>query len=374
MAGLYIHIPFCKQRCIYCDFHSGTDMAIKNRYVGALCKEIEERKEELTEEIETIYFGGGTPSLLDEEELRRIFASIEENYGLKSLKEVTIECNPDDINGAFLDMLKGTPINRISVGIQSFNDEELRWLNRRHSAQQAEDAIRLCRQYGYDNISIDLMYSLPVQTIETWRRSLDVAVKLGVEHISSYTLMYEESSRLTKMYEAGEIEEVGEEESRAMFELLRDYMRNNGYEHYEISNFAKEGRRSKHNSSYWRHVPYLGFGAAAHSFDGERRKANVANTREYIRRVEEGERSFVIEELDDDTLFNEVIFTSLRTMEGLDIDLLREKFGEEREQYILKEAEQFISHGYMEIKGRNLSLTGQGIYVSDMIMSEFMVV
>ncbi len=350
-------------------------MTHKKRYVDAVCREIEERKGYIGQNVRTIYLGGGTPSLLSGDELRKIFDVIERCFVLDELEEVTIECNPDDVNDDFLRELRKTPVNRISMGVQSLNDKELKWLNRRHSAEQAKRAVDLCRGCGYDNISIDLMFGLPVQTLDSWKETLERAMKLGVEHVSSYSLMYEEGSRLMKMYNQGEFDAMDDESSREMFDILCDVMQDNGYEQYEISNFAKEGRRSKHNSAYWRFVPYLGVGAGAHSFDGSSRQENVSNTLKYIGCVEKGvDGWFVVEDLDDDKRFNEVIFTSLRTKEGVSLKDVENRFGKERLEYVMKVAKRFIEQGLMKVKDGRVALTREGIYVSDAIMSDFMIV
>ncbi len=349
-------------------------MALKERYVDALCCEIERRKHYISSPLKTIYLGGGTPSTLTASQLSKLFDTIKTHFCINQVAEVTIECNPDDITPDFLNSLAILPISRISMGIQSFVPEELLWLNRRHTAQQAISAIHLCRQYGYDNISVDLMFALPVQTLQSWQYTLDTAFLLDVEHISAYSLMYEESSALTKLYNAGKIDPVSDEDSQQMFNMLCSQMHEHGFVQYEISNFAKPNKHSQHNSSYWSHIPYLGIGAAAHSFNGTSRQANIADTRAYVIAIEQYQSYFSEEQIDDVTFFNEHIFTALRTKEGVSLSYIQQCFGKDRVEYILQIAEQFIKSQHLKLIENHLSLTQKGLYVSDMIMSEFMIV
>lgn len=372
MSGLYIHIPFCAQRCLYCDFHSGTDLLLQQRYVESLLKELRQRVKEVQPPIETLYLGGGTPSLLNEILLHKLFDGIDEMVNLSHLAEVTMECNPDDLNDNYVQMLRSLPINRLSMGVQSFNDSELKFLNRRHDAQTAIQAIERCRKYGFDNLSIDLMYALPQQTKEGWRQSLHQAVAMEVEHISAYSLMYEEGSALSSKVERGLITPLSDEESVVLFDQMMDELAAAGYEQYEISNFAKPGYRSQHNSSYWRGVPYLGLGASAHSFDGQNRRWNLSHTLRYCDGVEQGEGYSDMEVLTESERFNEIIFTGLRTKEGVSLVLLKEHFPDEWVNSMLKEAQNAISNGLLELIDNSLQLTRAGIYVSDGLMSSLM--
>ena len=278
MAGVYVHIPFCKSRCIYCDFFSTTSLPLRERYVDALCREIELRSRGLTTEerhIETIYLGGGTPSQLSTEQLKRVFDTVQACFDVAKTAEITMEANPDDVNATYLQGIKLLPVNRLSFGIQTFNDERLRFIRRRHTAQEAIDVVRNCQAAGFGNISIDLMFGFPGETLEEWQTDIDTALSLQVQHISAYSLMYEEGTALTRMLEAGEIEEIDEELSLQMYCTLVERLKKAGFEHYEISNFALPGRRSRHNSSYWHGIPYFGFGAGAHSYDGDVRRWNA---------------------------------------------------------------------------------------------------
>ena len=284
MAGIYIHIPFCKRRCIYCDFFSTTQSEKKSAYVRALCRELEMRWDYVEgEEIETIYLGGGTPSQLTEEELKAIFSSIYHIYKVKTNAEITLEANPDDLTPEYVAMLRQLPVNRISMGIQTFQEETLKLLHRRHTATQAIEAFRRCREAGFQNISIDLMYGLPGETLETWKEDLRQAINLRPEHISAYHLIYEEDTALWKLREQHQVEEADEDLSVSLFETLIDRLTEAGYQHYEISNFCLSGMHSRHNSSYWTGKKYLGCGPSAHSFNGVSRQWNVASLEGYIR-------------------------------------------------------------------------------------------
>ena len=363
MAGIYIHIPFCASRCIYCGFYSTTGLELRQKYVDAVCKEMTMR--EVSASIETIYLGGGTPSQLTHEQLRQLFIYINKVYASRA-KEVTIEMNPDDVTPEYVAMLSQLDVNRISMGAQTFNDERLRFLRRRHSSSQVYDAVRILREAGVRNISIDLMYGFPGETFDDFRRDIDAALALDVEHISAYCLMIEEGTALHRLG----VEAADEETERAMYEMLIDSMKAAGYEHYEISNFARKGFRSRHNSSYWNDTPYIGLGAAAHSYDGHCRSWNVADIRAYIAAIERGELPSECEELDADTKYNDRIATALRTCDGLDLRELDER----HRRYCLDEAQRFIADGLLDIVADHLRLTRRGLFVSNMVMSELMLV
>lgn len=371
MASLYLHIPFCKSRCIYCDFYSGTDTSQRARYVQALCNELRLRSMYLTTRVlDSIYFGGGTPSLLQKEDFERLFEEINAHFTLLPSTEITLECNPDDLTASYVAQLQELPFNRISIGIQSFDDAELHFLNRRHTAQQAQDAVALCQASGFDNISIDLMYGLPNQTAETWRNTLAVAMSLGVQHLSAYSLMYEEGSPLSRLRNAHKIQELDEATSVALFEQLIDTVALHGFEQYEISNFCLPSFHSRHNSSYWHGVPYLGVGAAAHSFDGVSRQWNVANTVRYMAGVAAGQLEVEREDLTTDERYNEFVFTALRTRSGINLSDLEQRFGNARLAYCLRLAQPYIDGGQLELRAGQLALTRAGIFVSDGIMSD----
>ena len=386
MAGLYIHIPFCASRCIYCGFYSTTSLKLRQRYVDAVIKEIEEvrrRKKEIEDDsIATIYLGGGTPSQLTIPQLHQIFDAIYKYNKVEMGAEVTIEMNPDDVTEVFADGLCMLPVNRVSMGAQSFNDERLKWLHRRHTSQQVTEAIERLRDNGIRNISIDLMYGFPGETLDDWRRDIDAVLDLDVEHISAYCLMIEEGTPLAKMIRNGDCpscEErsglqgdcpLNEELERQMYELLIDKLTAAGYEHYEISNFAKPSYRSRHNSSYWNDTPYIGLGAAAHSYDGHCRSWNVADIHQYIEAIERGELPSELEEIDDDTHYNDRITVALRTSDGLDLTTLSDR----HRCYCMKEAQRFLNDGLLKLSDNRLTLTRKGLFVSDYIMSTLVLV
>ena len=373
MAGIYIHIPFCKRRCIYCDFFSTIQSEKKAEYVHALVRELEIRKDYLdNEEIETIYLGGGTPSQLSKEELEEIFAHIYKVYKVTPDAEITLEANPDDLTPEYVSMLRGLPINRISMGIQTFQEETLKLLHRRHTAQQAIEAFKRCREAGFQNISIDLMYGLPGETLETWEQDLQQAIDLHPEHISAYHLIYEEGTALWNLREQNKVEEAEEELSLTLFKTLIERLTKAGYQHYEISNFCLPGLHSRHNSSYWTGKKYLGCGPSAHSFDGTSRQWNVSSLEQYLKGIRTGQLDFEIEDLDLYTRYNDFVITSIRTCWGMPLSQLRTNYGENLYNYCLRMAKPHIQQGVLEIKEDTLKLTSEGIFISDGIMSDLL--
>ena len=373
MAGIYIHIPFCKRRCIYCDFFSTTQSEKKAEYVHALVRELEIRKDYLdNEEIETIYLGGGTPSQLSQEELEEIFAHIYKVYKITPDAEITLEANPDDLTPEYVSMLRTLPINRISMGIQTFQEETLKLLHRRHTAQQAIEAFKRCREAGFQNISIDLMYGLPGETLETWEQDLQQAIDLHPEHISAYHLIYEEDTALWNLREQNKVEEAEEELSLTLFKTLIERLTKAGYQHYEISNFCLPGLHSRHNSSYWTGKKYLGCGPSAHSFDGTSRQWNVSSLEKYLEGIRTGQLDFEIEDLDLYTRYNDFVITSIRTCWGMPLSQLRTTYGENLYNYCLRMAKLHIQQGVLEIKEDTLKLTSEGIFISDGIMSDLL--
>lgn len=374
MTGLYIHIPFCASRCVYCGFYSTTLPALRDAYVDALCQELTLRAEELPadEAIMTIYLGGGTPSQLTTDQLDRLFSYIYKVYRSQPV-EVTMECNPDDITPAFADWIAQSPIDRISMGAQTFSDDRLRLLRRRHTAAEVRRATTLLRQAGICNISIDLMFGFPGETLADWEQDIDEALRLGVEHISAYSLMYEEGTTLHRWLSEGRIQEIDDDLSLRMYDCLVDRLTAAGYRHYEISNFALPQRESRHNSSYWRDVPYMGLGASAHSFDGRQRSWNVADIETYIAAIGRGERPCTVEALDPDTHYEDVVLTSLRTAEGIDLGKIRRDFGSQRLDFLLAAADQDLRQGYLVREDDHLRLTRRGIYLSDGITARLFV-
>ena len=373
MAGIYIHIPFCKRRCIYCDFFSTTQSEKKPAYVHALCQELNMRKDYLEgEDIETIYLGGGTPSQLSQDELEKIFSTIYNIYKVKENAEITLEANPDDLTPEYVDMLRQLPINRISMGIQTFQEETLKLLHRRHTAKQAIEAFQRCREAGFQNISIDLMYGLPGETLDIWKQDLQQAIALHPEHISAYHLIYEEDTALWKLREQHQVEEADEDLSLTLFTTLIDELTEAGYQHYEISNFCLPEIHSRHNSSYWTGKKYLGCGPSAHSFNGTSRQWNVASLSAYIDGIHQGTPDFEIEELDLYTRYNDFVLTSIRTCWGMPLAQLRNMYGEKLYNYCLRMAKPHLEQGVLEICEETLKLTRKGIFVSDGIMSDLM--
>lgn len=374
MAGIYIHIPFCKSRCIYCGFYSTTLLDLRKKYINAVCHEMELRKNYIREPFSTIYLGGGTPSLLDEAELTKLFLYINNVYDVDRNAEITMECNPDDITPEFTNMLSHLPINRVSMGAQTFADSRLRLLHRRHNSDEVKHAVKLLREAGIKNISIDLMFGFPDESLSQWKEDISAALALNVEHISAYSLMYEEDTPLWKMLDTGKVKEIDEELSLTMFKELVCQLTDAGYEHYEISNFARPGYRSRHNSSYWHQVPYIGLGAAAHSFDLNSRQWNVADLKLYIEEINNGIIPMEREELDNDTTFNDIITTALRTSDGINLNALETRLGKRYRNTLISAAGKHIEQGLLEIRHDRLRLTSEGIFISDMVMSDLMIV
>ncbi len=373
MAGLYLHIPFCKRRCIYCDFFSTTQHEKRHHYVRALCRELELRKDYLeSEEVETIYLGGGTPSQLSPQELETIFTTIYNIYKVREDAEITLEVNPDDSTNDYVNTLRLLPINRISMGIQTFNEDTLKVLHRRHTAQQAIEAYNRLREAGFQNISIDLMYGLPGETLQQWRKNLHQAINLHPEHISAYHLIYEEGTPLWEFRKQHLVKEVDEELSVNLFKVLIDTLTQAGYEHYEISNFCLPGLYSRHNSSYWTGKKYLGCGPSAHSYNKITRQWNVASLENYINGITNDKPNYEIEELNLYTRYNDFVITSLRTCWGMSLSQLRMEHGEELYHYCLRMARPHLEKGTLINEKDTLRLSREGIFISDGIMSDLL--
>ena len=373
MAGLYIHIPFCKRKCLYCDFYSCTDLSVKDAYVDALVDEMSLRRKYITK-VDTVYFGGGTPSLMSAKDFVRIFSSINKLFDLSNCAEITVEINPDDITPEYADALAELPFNRVSIGIQTFDDDELHFLNRRHDALQAVEAVKRCQDAGFTNISIDLIYGLPGQTLSSWDKNLECALALGVPHISAYHLIYEENTPITQLKDTGKIIPVDEDTSLLLFSRLIERLSVSGYEHYEISNFSLPGYRSRHNSSYWDGTAYLGLGPFAHSYNGcDEREWNIASLPAYLEGIRNRSPRITSERLDLPTRYNEYIITRLRTKEGFLSSELERRFGKELFAYCLRQAERYIASG-MLLREENdrIRLSEKGILVSDSIMCDLM--
>lgn len=371
-AGIYLHIPFCKTRCTYCDFYTLTNESQIDNFVKAICSEAALRSVEGRENIKTIYFGGGTPSRLNNSQFEKIFESLFKNYSIDANAEITVEANPDDLSEEYIKRLSELPVNRLSIGIQSFNDDELIFLSRRHSSQQAIDSVKLAQKYGFNNISVDLIYGLPNQTIAIWEDNLKQVTDLGIQHLSAYHLIYEEKTRMYNLLKAGKIKPVDEELSTEMFSMLIDWMTSHGFIQYEISAFGKEGFFSQHNTSYWKNRKYIGLGPAAHSYDGFDRSWNIASLIKYMEGVESGILEHQTEYLTLNEKYNEFILTGLRTMWGVDLREMKTIFGEELYNYCIENSQRYINIGKLTIQEDILKLTREGIFISDGIMSDLM--
>ena len=375
MAGIYLHIPFCKTACHYCNFHFSTSLKRKNEFVVALLKEMEMRRDYIGEEpVETIYFGGGTPSLLAEEEIKEILDRLYQLFPVQPDTEITLEANPDDITPTALSAWKRAGINRLSMGIQSFFEEDLRWMNRAHSATQARDSITQAQTAGLSDISIDLIYGTPGLTDQHWEKNVREAISLGIPHLSCYALTVEPRTALDKMIRQHKKEAVDPEDQARQFILLMNWMEQAGYEHYEISNFARPGKRSRHNSSYWQGKPYLGLGPSAHSYNGHSRSWNIANNALYIDHLQQPSPSspppFEKEELTRTQQLNEYIMISLRTREGCDLVRVEQQFGQVTARELQKHASPYIRDGKIQLETDRLVLTREGRLLADGIAAD----
>lgn len=368
MAGLYVHIPFCKSRCIYCAFYSTTSDGMEEKYVSALCRELDLRSDYCSPKWQTVYIGGGTPSTLSPEQLQRLFSHIDCSHAT----EVTIECNPDDVTPSFASLLASLPVNRVSMGAQTFDDTRLGFLRRRHNAAEVVNAVSTLRDAGIDNISIDLIYGFPEESLKQWDDDITAALSLGVEHLSAYCLSYEEGTPLYRMLEEGKVEESDDELTRAMYYRLIDRLAAAGYEHYEISNFALPRRRALHNSNYWNSTPYMGIGAAAHSYNVTSRQWNISDLRKYILEVENGHLPFEREYLDITERYNDTVMLSLRTCDGIDLADLKSRFGTDLHSYLLRQARQYEESGLLVHEHDRLRLSRNGLYVSDMVITDLL--
>jgi len=366
MAGIYVHIPFCARRCIYCGFFSTMREAEAARYVNALCAELVQRKDYLAgAPVRTLYFGGGTPSRLSPEQIGKVIDCIRTVYDLNSLEELTVECNPDDITPQYVMALHASGVNRISMGVQTFNDDLLRFLGRRHTAAQAISAVKTCMESGITNISIDLMYGLPGQTPDIQQNDLETATNLDVQHISSYCLSYEEGSPLERLRNDGRITAVDDDTCAQMYDRMCTHLSNAGFIHYEISNFSKPGYYSRHNSSYWDGTPYLGIGAGAHSYNGISRQWNPNDLDAYLTGIEQGTPVFEIEQLSATDQYNERIMLSLRTAQGLSLTLLNPQ----DRLLLLQSADAMLNKGILVIENNHLRIPEQQMFISDSIIS-----
>ena len=375
MAGIYLHIPFCRQACHYCDFHFSTTMHSKSDLLAAMHTEIRMRKHYVhNEQINTIYFGGGTPSLLDEDDLKRLLDEIFETHQVAMGAEITLEANPDDLDKRKIKSLHDAGINRLSIGIQSFRDEDLQLMNRVHRAEQSEYAVKASQDAGFENITIDLIYSIPGLAMSSWQQNLEKAMDLEVQHISAYSLTIEPKTVFGHRFAKGLLTPVDESLSQDQFLMMVETFAEHGYRQYEVSNFGKTGFESKHNSSYWKGEWYTGFGPSAHSFDGKNRQWNVANNQQYIRALSKGELLFEREELTPEMRLNEYLMTGLRTIWGVDLQYIRDQFGVDIKSSYSGEIEAWIAEGKMKESGSVLTLTSQGFLFADRIPSDLFIV
>ena len=375
MSGIYIHIPFCKQACNYCDFHFSTSLQNKEALVKNIITEIDQRNNYLTDKtIETIYFGGGTPSLLSEKELNLILAKIYNTYTVTNTAEITLECNPDDLNDEKLKEFKRAEINRLSIGLQSFNEEELQWMNRAHTAKESEASVKRAQDKGFENITIDLIYGSKFSNIGNWKKTLDKTIALDVKHVSSYNLTIEDKTKLGHDFKLKKEVAIDDEQSSEMFLEMIDRLEKNDFIQYEISNFGKESFFSIHNSNYWKGNHYLGLGPSAHSFDGNSRQWNVANNSKYIKEVSERSGNYFEKEVLTETeRFNEYILTTLRTIWGIDLNYLKQNFNPDFVSAFNKQVQTYVDNKTIVLKDNSYILTNEGKLLADRIASELFV-
>jgi len=369
-TGVYFHIPYCKKACHYCNFHFSTSIQSKAELTEAIVKEIELVNGKDSRLISTIYFGGGTPSLLLRKELKMILDKMKSSFKIIENAEITFEVNPDDVTESMLQFWKEQGINRLSIGIQSFRDEDLKWMNRAHQSSQAIEAVNLAKNVGFDNYSIDLIYGIPGLSDEAWNSNIEQALAFNIPHLSAYALTVEPKTALKSMIEIGKSVDIDEDQQARQFLILSDKMIAAGYEHYEISNFAKPGMRSKHNTSYWNNIPYFGFGPGAHSFDGKSRYWNVSQNSRYIEAIAQEILAYEKEDLTPMQLLNEYIMTSLRTMEGTSLVTIQQKWGEENVIKIQSKLQNWVSQGYINFNGDRFYLTREGKLFADGIAGD----
>lgn len=370
MSGIYIHIPFCKQACHYCDFHFSTSLKKKDELIEALAKELELRKDEFKDvTVETIYFGGGTPSLLTNDELQLLVDSVYKNYQVSKNPEITLEANPDDLSALRIEDLANSPINRLSIGIQSFFESDLKLMNRAHNEEEAKKCLSVATLY-FDNISLDLIYGIPGASNEQWQKNIEIALSYNVPHISSYALTVEPKTALASFIKKGIIEDVDDEQAHEQFHILKDRLEEEGFIHYELSNFGKEGYFSKNNSAYWQGKPYIGVGPSAHSFNGTQRGWNVRNNSKYIKAIQHNELPIEIETLTKTDQYNEYIMTGLRTIWGVSLTKVEQNFGMVYKDYLIEQANVFINQHLLYIDDEHLRVTEKGQFLSDGIASE----
>ncbi|QNK62495.1 radical SAM family heme chaperone HemW [Pedobacter sp. PAMC26386] len=371
MAGIYIHIPFCKQACNYCDFHFSTSLQHVDEMTDAICKEIILKKNRISDQqVGSIYFGGGTPSLLPEKSLAKIFDTLTSNFSIAADAEITMETNPDDLDAKKITQLRQLPVNRFSIGVQSFFNEDLIWMNRAHNSTEAESCIKRSQDAGFENLSIDLIYGFPLLTDEKWLSNISKAISLQTPHISAYSLTVEPKTALAAAIKKGKQIPINDEQSAAQFITLTEKLAIAGFDHYEISNYSLPSRHAVHNTNYWRGIPYLGIGPSAHGFNGNIRYLNIANNAKYMQQLALGKLAETIEDLDIYDRFNEYIMTSLRTMWGTDLQKIGSEFGKLFLEDTLKNITPFIQRNWLKNENNILTLTAEGKLFADYIASE----
>lgn len=373
MAGIYLHIPFCKQACHYCDFHFSTSLKRKSEMIQAIADELILRKSEITETVETIYFGGGTPSLLAIDEIQFLINTIQENFDVFDTPEISLEANPDDLLEEKILELADSPINRLSIGIQSFFEDDLKFMNRSHSASESKDCLSVANRH-FENITIDLIYGVPNMSIDKWTENLQIALDFGVNHISSYALTVEPKTALDVFIKSGKLPPLDEQLASDHFDILVEETKKNGFVHYEISNFGKPDFFSKHNTSYWQGKQYLGVGPSAHSFKGKERSWNVSNNAKYIKSIQDKILPREVEKLSLNDQFNEYIMTGLRTIWGVSLEKVRQEYGETYKLHLLNEVEGYQRMGLLEINNNIVIATQKGKFLVDGIASELFMI
>ena len=374
VSGIYIHIPFCKKACHYCDFHFSTSLKYADEMVEAICKEIKMKKDRISGQVGSIYFGGGTPSILSQPALQKIFDAINQTFSVDANAEITIETNPDDLTTQKLKVLKQLPVNRFSVGIQSFFSEDLIWMNRAHNAEEAEDCIKRSQDAGFENLTLDLIYGYPLLTDAKWINNISKAINLQVPHISAYALTVEPRTALAHAIKNKKQTPVNDNQSAAQFVILMDKLVEVGFEHYEISNFAKPGCYAVHNTNYWKGVNYIGIGPSAHGFDGQNRFMNPANNSLYIEKLESNKLPEIVEELSLNDRFNEYLMTSIRTMWGTDLQKIKADFGKDFLEETQHNLRGFEDKDWLLIEENNIKLSQNGKLFADHIASELFII
>ncbi|PWS27184.1 coproporphyrinogen III oxidase [Pedobacter yonginense] len=374
MSGIYIHIPFCKKACHYCDFHFSTSLKYADEMVDSICREIKLKKDRIGGQVRSIYFGGGTPSILPQAALQKIFDTINHTFSVDSNAEITLEANPDDLTPQKLKELKQLPVNRFSIGVQSFYEEDLVWMNRAHHADEAENCIKRSQDAGFENLTLDLIYGYPLLTDAKWIANIDKAIDLQVPHISAYALTVEPKTALAHAIREKKQSPINDHQSAAQFVILMEKLQGAGFEHYEISNFAKPGCYAMHNTNYWKGVTYIGIGPSAHGFDGQNRLHNPANNALYMEKLQSNKLPEIVEALSLNDRFNEYVMTALRTMWGIDLSKIENDFGKDFLEQTLQNLKNFEEKDWLCISNEKVTLNQNGKLFADHIASELFII